>query len=58
MNVNKPSGKMSGGKAEKMGHASPVYSIDTMSEKSDMGRIKPEKQGNRGYPQQAWEYKY
>lgn len=41
-----------------MGHASKVYGVDTNSEKYDMGRVKPFKQGTRGYPQQAWDYKY
>lgn len=51
-------GKMSGRMAEVMGHASPVYSIDTNSQDSDMGRVKPMKQGDRGYPEQAYEYQY
>ncbi len=51
-------GTMSGKMAEVMGHASPVYSIDTMSEDSDMGRMRYMKQGNRGYPQQAFQYEY
>jgi len=56
--VNKPKGAMSGSKSEVMGHASPVYSVNTESEKSDMGRMKYKSQDSRGYPSQAWEYKY
>jgi len=33
--------------------ASPVKSIDTMSQKYDMGRMKPYKDGSKGYPAQA-----
>jgi hypothetical protein len=51
-------GAMSGRMAEVMGHASPVYSIDTMSEDADMGRMRYMKQGNRGYPAQAFQYEY
>jgi hypothetical protein len=51
-------GKMSGRMAEVMGHASPVYSIDTNAEAYDMGRVNPMKQGTRGYPEQAWGYQY
>jgi hypothetical protein len=50
-------GQMSGRMAEVMGHASPVYSCPT-SECSDCGRMKPMKQGTRGYAEQAWEYQY
>jgi hypothetical protein len=56
--VNKESGRMSGGMAEVMGHASPVYAVPTMSEQADMGRVRPARVGNRGYPQQAWEYQF
>ena len=41
-----------------MGHASKVYEINTNSEQYDMGRVKPYKQGTRGYPSQAFDYKY
>jgi len=58
MSKDRYSGAMSGRMAMVMGHASPVYSIDTMSEDADMGRMKYMKQGLRGYPVQAYEYDY
>lgn len=42
-----------------MGHASKVYKCDPFqAQKSDMGRMKREPMNNRGYPKQAWDYKY
>jgi len=35
-----------------------VHSISTNSEQYDLNRIKSYKQGSRGYPNEAWNYKY
>lgn len=56
--VNRHKGSMSGSKAEVMGHASPVYSVDTMAEQYDLPRVQVDKSGPLGQPMQAWDYKY
>lgn len=38
--------------------ASEVKNISTTSEQYDMGRIRYEHVGSKGYPAQAWDYKY
>ena len=38
--------------------ASGVRSIPTDSEKYDMGRVKYESVGSKGYPAEAWNYEY
>ena len=38
--------------------ANTVKHVSTNSEKYDMGRIKYETVGSKGYPSQAWDYKY
>lgn len=41
-------------KHEKMPHKCDVFA----AQKSDMGKMKIEPMTNRGYPKQAWDYKY
>lgn len=42
-----------------MGHASKVYSCDAFAaEKSDLDRVDWLRNGNLGYPEQAWDYRY
>ena len=42
-----------------MGHEKAPMSCDAFAaQRADLGRIQPDYQGNRGYPRQAWEYKY
>ena len=42
-----------------MGHdKKPMKCNPFAAQKSDMGRIQREPQDNRGYPSEAWDYKY
>lgn len=42
-----------------MGHEKSPMSCDAFAaQRSDIGRIKLDPMGNRGYPQMAWNYKY
>jgi len=42
-----------------MGHEKKPKKCDPLAaQKSDLGRIKREPQTNRGYPSEAWNYKY
>lgn len=42
-----------------MRHASKPMKCDPFAaQKSDMGRLKKEPMMNRGYPKQAWDYKF
>ena len=38
--------------------ASEVKKMSTDTEKYDMGRIRPYSSGSKGYPAEAWNYKY
>lgn len=43
----------------KMGHEKKPMKCDPFAaQKSDMGRVQRIPQDNRGYPSQAWDYKY
>jgi hypothetical protein len=35
-----------------------VRTIDTMSQDEDISRIRPYTSGSKGYPSEAWNYKY
>lgn len=42
-----------------MGHdKKPMKCNPFAAQKADMGKLRKEPQTNRGYPKQAWEYKY
>jgi hypothetical protein len=49
-------GMKSSGKV--MGHDGKVYSINTNSEQYDMGKIRYDSVGTKGYPRQAFDYQY
>jgi hypothetical protein len=51
--------KVSGMEGKVMGQASKPYKCDPFAaQRSDMGRLKKEPMTNRGYPRQAWDYKF
>ncbi len=49
---------MKGGKGKVMGHDGGVSSINTNSEQYDMGKIQYDSVGSKGYPSQAFDYKW
>ncbi len=49
---------MKAGKGKVMGHDGGVYPIATDSEQYDMGKIRYDSVGTKGYPAQAFDYKY
>ena len=54
-------GKKMGGKAIEIKdntQAGEVRDINTMAQNQDISRIRPYKSGSKGYPAEAWNYKY
>lgn len=49
---------MKGMNMKVMGHDGGVYPINTMAEQYDMGKIRYDSVGTKGYPAQAFDYKW